>query len=323
MAYAFVDFNRPLANLQKDIGDAKTQGAYAGKERSWDQTVLKTLADLVKTSVAITDDYKKKVEDHHKACKNMLDQMEALIKKKGKSLGADDMKVLQTSTRFVANADEAIVATSGDMFTALSEYRGAWPDHYSRLLANGALIEPLKAARQKTIDDGKVVDTQKKRIGEYVKRAQDLLKLAQQAVSKTSTIAGGATDAIAQFKAETEALKSQFDVFNQKATNSLQQIADLPPKQKIDPKLLSMNQSRMTNGQAEAKNARGQQKTLALKVDTFKKLAAKLEGNDKKAAAAQLATAAALQKAVDTAEKALAKLEASAVKVWAAVSKLK
>jgi hypothetical protein len=323
MAYTFVDFNRTHANLTRDIAEAKTKGQYAGRERAWDQTVLKALSERVQASIAVTDDYKKKVQEHHTACKDTLDKMEALIKKKGKNLAEADTKVLQTSGRFIATAEEQIRTINADMFTSLSEYRAGWPDDFRNLLSNPALVEPLKAARAKTIDDGKHVDALKKRLAEYLVRAQDLLKVATQNTTKGSTLAGDAAGAIRGFKTDTEALKMQFDIYANKASNSLKQIADLPPKQKIDPKLVAMNQSRLTNGQAEAKNARGQQKTLDLKIETFKKLSAKLDGADKKAAAAQTAAAAALAKGVDTAEKALAKLEASAVKVWTAIGKLK
>ena len=322
MAYHFVDFGANAANLKKDIDAAKAKNAYAGKESAWDQTVLKALGLQVTASVKITDDYARKVAEHHQASKNALDQMEALIKKKGKALADADRKVLETSGRFIATAEEQIRTVNADMFAALSEYRGGWPDDFRALLSKPALIEPFKAARAKTIDDGKNVDALKKRMAEYVVRARELLKLSA-AAGAGSPLAGGAGAAIAELAKEAKALKDQFDVFANKASNSLQQIADLPPKQKVDPKLVAMNQSRLNNGQAEAKNARGQQKTLDLKIEVFKKLAGKLDGAEKKAAAVGVDAAAALAKAVAKSEKDLATLEAKAVKTWAAVSKLK
>ena len=55
----------------------------------------------------------------------------------------------------------------------------------------------------------------------------------------------------------------------------------------------------------------------------FKKLAAKLDGAEKKVAAAALDAAAVLAKAVSKSEKDLATLKLKALKTWAAVSKLK
>jgi hypothetical protein len=323
MAYPFVDFNTNAANLKKDIDAAKAKNAYAGKEASWDQTVLKAVALQVNAALKITDDYAKKVAEHHQACKKALDEMEAPIKKKGKALTDADRKVIATSGRFIVTAEEQIRTINADMFSALSEFRAGWPDTYRALLSKPAQIEPFKAARLKSIDDGKKVDTLKKRLAEYVARAGELLKLAAQAGAAGSTLAGQTAAAAAALVKEVKALKDEFDTYAQKASNSLQQIADLPPKQKVDPKLVGMNQSRMVNGQAEAKNARGQQKTLETRIEVFKKLAAKLDGAEKKAATTALDAARVMAKAVAKAEKDLATLEAKAVKTWAAVSKLK
>jgi hypothetical protein len=323
MAYAFVDFNTNAANLKKDIDAAKAKNQYAGKEAAWDQTVLKAVGGQVDAALKITDDYARKVAEHHQACKKALDEMEALIKKKGKALTDADRKVIATSGRFIVTAEEQVRTINADMFSALSEFRGGWPDTFRALLSKPALIEPFKAARLKSIDDGKKDDTLKKRLAEYVVRSTELLRLAAQAGAAGSTLAGQSAAAAAGLLKEIKALQGQFDTYAQKASNSLQQIADLPPKQKIDPKLVAMNQSRLVNGQAEAKNARGQQKTLDLKLEVFRKLAAKLDGAEKKTAAAALDAAAALAKAVAKSEKDLAALEAKAVKTWAAVSKLK
>ena len=71
-------------------------------------------------SVKITDDYAKKVAEHHQACKNTLDQMEALIKKRGKALADADRKVLDTSGRFIVTAEEQIRTINADMFARMT-----------------------------------------------------------------------------------------------------------------------------------------------------------------------------------------------------------
>jgi hypothetical protein len=107
-----------------------------------------------------------------------------------------------------------------------------------------------------------------------------------------------------------------------KARLSLDQVAALNPKTKLDAAGLENNETRMLNGRAEAKNARGALKTLQTKVDSFKKLAAKItDAASKTAAATQLSASDRMPKDADKDATAPAAVEAKAEKKLAAIKK--
>ena len=325
MPYQFVDFLGPQANHANLIDVAKNKGEYDGNEAKFDQAVLKDLADAVQRSVSICEQYATKVTEHHAAAKKAIDEMQALIKKKGSKLSDSDINVLETSAKFCNTAKSQLVTDSGEMFTALSEYRGGWPVEYRKVLsaAKQNLVEPFIKMRAKTIDDGKKVDTLKKRVEEYADRAADLVKLAKQSASKTSVVEGQEAKEIQEFSTAVEKLKLEFETLAQKSRNSLQQVADLDSKTKLDKTMLTMNESRLLNGQTEGKNSRGAVKSLGIKIETFKKLSAKFDGESKTLAKAALKTAETYQKTIDKDSSTLDKLETKATKNLAAIKKLK
>lgn len=326
MAYALVDFNAAAAEHERNIDAAKLDGSYAAKQKAFDQAVLKDAAALVKAALAVTDDYAKKVTERHKVCKAVIEQMEGILKKKAKTLDASDMKVMETAARSVKNHSDTLADTSSEAFKALTQYRGAWPATFRKLMSTPAALEPLINARLKSIDEGKQIDTLKQRVGQYVERAQDILKTAQKLAAANSGAEaqpGVAAEDIKVFNEAVAALKFEAEKFLGKANNSLKQLADTDPKVKPDATGAKMNESRLTNGQAESKNARGALKTLTLKIDTFKKVVAKTDGADKKNGTKALDDAGKVLKDLETQEKASAKLAEKAEKVYAALAKLK
>lgn len=326
MAYALVDFNAAAAEHERNIDAAKLDGSYAAKQKAFDQAVLKDAAALVKAALVVTDDFAKKVAERHKVCKAVVDQMEGILKKKAKNLDASDLKVMETAARSVKTHNDTLADTSSEAFKALSQYRGAWPATYRKLMSTPAALEPLINARLKSIDEGKQIDALKQRVGQYVERAQDLLKTAQKlAAAKSGAQAqpGAAAEDIKEFDDAVEKLKFEVEKFLNKAENSLKQLAETDPKVKPDANGAKMNESRLINGRAEAKNARGVLKTLTLKIDTFKKGAAKMDDVAKKAATKAVDEAGKVLKVLETKEKASAKLEEKAEKVYAALAKLK
>lgn len=326
MAYALVDFNAAAAEHKRNIEAATKDGTYAAKQKTFDQAVLKDAAALVKSALVVTDDYAKKVTERHKVCKAVIEQMEGILKKKAKALDTSDMKVMETAARSVKNHFDTLGETSSDAFKALSQYRGSWPDTYRKLMSAPAVLDPLVNARLKSIDEGKQIDALKQRVGQYVERAQDLLKTAQKlAAAKSGAQAqpGVAAEDIQEFDAAVAKLKFEVEKFLVKAENSLKQLAETDPKTKPDANAAKMNDSRLTNGRAEAKNARGVLKTLTLKIDTFKKVVAKMGDADKKAGAKALDDAGKVLKALEALDKTSSKWEEKAEKVYAALAKLK
>jgi hypothetical protein len=329
MPIALIDFDKIANDFAVSIAEAKRRGSYNGggiaSAAKFDAAVMKALSDRVHAALKVTGDYYEKVKKHHAASKKAIDDMTALIKKKGKTLAESDIKVLETSARLCATLATQINDTSMDIMPGLIQYRGGWPATYRDLLspAKQGDLNALQKLRNQDIDTGKTVDALKKRLEEYAVRAPELVKVAKQAAGKESVLAGTEKKARETFTADVTKLKDDYDTFAHKARNSLSQLAALNPKQKLDAGGLKNNDSRLANGKAEAKNARGVHKTLALKVDTYKKLAAKIEGQEKQAAATALAAAAKELATVAKDVPTLTALEVKAEKTVEAIKKLK
>lgn len=321
MAYSKIDFVGAREALEKEIARAKQLDAYDA--RAFDGRVLKDLDRLVTSSLAIVDDYHKKVDENHGVAKKTMDELEALIKKRGKSLSDPDMKVIETMQRTLERSASTINETSGEMFKALADFRGGWPEKWRPLTSNPQLVDPLVAKRAKSIDEGKKRDSLKKRVDEYTKRGTDLLKVAQQMKSRGAALAGNEGKEIAEFGKAVKAAKDNFDVLAQRSRNSLEQVAKLNIKAKLDATNLKMNEQRLLNGRAEAKNARGTLKTASVKLATFKKMAASFDAANRKEAEKAYGVASKLVKEAESAEKKLADTEKKAVKVFETVKKLK
>jgi len=321
VAYPKQEFGSARDALDKEIARAKQLNSYDA--RAFDGRVLTDLDRLVTSSLAIVDDYHKKVDENHSVAKKTMDEMEAMVKKLGKKLSASDIKVIDTMQRTLERSSQTIGDTSSAMFTALGEFRGGWPEKWRPLVSNPKLIDPFIARRSKSIDEGKQKDTLKKRAEEYVKRGKDLQKAAAQLQSRGTALAGNEAKEIADFTSEVKKAKEAFDTLAQLSRNSLQQVAGLNVNPKLDATNLKMNTQRLLNGRSEAKNARGTLKTLSIKLATFKKLAGGFDDANRKLAEKAYAATGKVLKEVETAEKKLADDEKKAVKVFDVVKKLK
>jgi hypothetical protein len=321
MAYSKIDFVGAREALEKEIARAKQLDSYDA--RAFDGRVLKDLDRLVTSSLAIVDDYHKKVDDNHAVAKKTMDEMEALVKKRGKSLSDADVKVIETMQRTLERSATTIGETSGEVFKALADFRGGWPEKWRPLASNPQLIDPYVARRAKSIDEGKKRDTLKKRVEEYTKRGTDLQKVAKQMKSRGAALAGNEAAEITDFGKAVKAATDNFDVLAQRSRNSLEQVAKLNIKAKLDASNLKMNEQRLLNGRAEAKNARGTLKTASVKLATFKKMAANFDAANRKEAEKAYGVASKLVKAAESAEKKLSETEKKAVKIFETVKKLK
>jgi hypothetical protein len=330
MPHSLIEFDKAAAEFDVKIKEAKQRGTYNGvgvaSAAKFDAAILKALSDRVHECLKISREYQAKAKEHYEAGKRAIDEMSALIKSKGKKLTDGDIKVLQSSARLCETLAQQVKEASADAFPALAQYRLGWPEKWRPLLSPGKQneVEALKKLRGEDMDIGKTIDTLKKRLEEYAARAPAMLKVAQQTVSKGSIVAGDEATALVAFNKDVARLKSDYyDKFQTRARSSLKQLTELNPKQKLEPNVLKFQESLLLNGKAEAKNARGVHKTLSITVDAYKKLAAKLDGPAKKAAATALATAAKELAAMAKDVASITALEPKAEKTLAAVKKLK
>jgi hypothetical protein len=323
---ALIDFQTPLAQIAGLIKNAKRSGNYDEDPSSYDKSLAKLYDGLFNQCIQANQEQNKRVQQSHDVCKKIVDEMEVLIKKKGKALSESDLKVLATSVRNVAHYNSDLEKKAKELYDRLAHYRENIASKYAELMSDPDVGKSFQnkynEARRKSIDDNKAMTAVKERLDQYVTRSADMLKLAQ-TVAKVNATSGprdAAADnnAIQTFSNEIDTLK--FDDEAQKAKNTFTKLVVEAKSPKLG---LKDCESLFNSAATYAKNARGLIKTLTIKIEAFSKLASKMEGEAKKAAAVALKTANTKLKDWESQEKSLAKLDKSAEEAMKTIRKRK
>jgi hypothetical protein len=321
MAFPKMDFDGPKQALTKEITRQKQLNSYDAV--TMDKRVQGELKRLVDSSLAIVAQVFKVFDENQKVAKKTMDEMEALIKKKGKKLSPSDVKIIETGVRTLERCAETMSDTSQDAMSALIEWRGGWPATYKELFSDPKMIDPFIARRKASIDENTVKEAGRKRVTEYVVRAKDLQKQAQQTLTRGGALAHDEANEVLSFKKDVTDLSKKLNDSVQKLANSFKPVLDLNPKQKLTPQNQKMYDEIIKSAQLKTKEVRGTLKTLTIKVSAFKKTASTFQDAAKKQAASAYADAAKLLKKGEDDEKKVAANEAKAIKHLTAIKKLK
>lgn len=328
MAIALVDFEKVVKKYKPLVDASIAANTHATDSKKLDIKILTDLQNLVKTSLSHTDVFDKQASARHKSAKDLLDKMESIIKKAGKNINDDTLTALAKIQAELNDHNRFLKTMSAEMTLALVQFRGGWPESFKKLVANTGPVGAMQAWRAKSIDSGKQSMTLSNRVVEYAERGADLLKLAVKMQSNASAASSGSRTQVdeAELKGienECSSITSKFMEFHRKAFGALERISKLDTKAKPAPKLLNNYESILLSGRADAKNARGQLKTLDMKIEAFKKSFAKLDETSKKLVAATLKKLQEALKEMESEEKALNKIENSADKNFLKIIKLK
>jgi hypothetical protein len=335
---ALINFVQTFQTWTKKSIKARSGWIFWERVNAANAELITTLQAQAHEARKVSREFHEQIQKHHAAGKKALDEMAALVKK-GKKLTDDDLKILQSSANLCATLVRDIKQAVKGFSATLVQYHDdeAWSDRprmYREWITHeiNPVLTRIMKERKEDIELGKKVDSLRKRLEQYAARAPEMVKAAQQAVTKQSIIAGGETESrkyneqmesIKTFLASTTQLSTDYEKFIGVAAKLLSQIADADPKQKLDAKILKAADGQVATGKTAAKNARGVHKTFSIKVDTYKKLVAKFDNRVKKMAAMRVAVAekelAAMTKQVAT----LAKIEAEAEKTLTALKKVK
>jgi hypothetical protein len=314
-----IDFKAAAAKLDQDKKSAEQNGTYNAV--AFDKKVIDGIKLLFLGAEDIQAQYYRIVDKNYAVAKKEIETVEKLVKSKGKKLTDGDLKVIATSVRSIERCSEAIGDFSGQMFAALDQFRGAFATNFRPLLSNPDDVKQFLDRRSAGMAADKERDSLKKRIEQYAERAKDMSKAGQQLATKGAALGASAAQEIQGFVTDFAKAKLDYETFAQKARNSLTQLEQLNPKQK--PADMPMAEQRFLNGTKEAKNARGTLKTMNVKLATFKKIGARFTDETLKTATDAYKKAAAELKTAEAAAKKLDTSETKATKIMIAVRKLR
>jgi hypothetical protein len=321
MTFPKVDMTRAFKHVKKQIDEAQHADAYRDHEARYDKLVIDTLQTVVDRSVEVLDDFYRFVDEKHALGKKLIGEMDALVKRAGKSIGPNEIKILETSARNLTKTGEAIKSASDDIYDAVGTFRGGgWQSQWKTLLSDQKLIDAFDHYTFDTMSEGKVRAGLMDRIDEYVKRGAAVLAAAKHAAGQAD--ADHAAQVVA-FGKHAKEVETSIKIAAKKADALLKPIRELNVKTKLPLNELKEYRNRLIAAQKEMKSIRGMLKTLEIKTEAFKKLARDFDAQQKQSAAGALETAAKVTKSALASHKSLTKAEAESAKALDRIAKLK
>lgn len=320
MAYQTVDFGSRQRALQQQYDQADRLNAL---DPGFDATVMRELNTLVNASMDIINDYFGQLETNHRVAKQTIGELEELVKR-GTKLQPGDLKVIETMERTIQRCDQTMTRVNNEGAIAVNEFRQSWESHWRPLLSDPKKVEPAMAKRQKWIDDLQQKNGLTQRVHQYVKRAAELKKTAEQLATKGAAAQGQEAAEIARFTSDVQAGVNSLKGAIANCQSGLTMFSTLNPKQKKSAPELKLLQDGMKKAQGKSKEVRGSLKTLDMRIAGFKKLAGQFgDATHRKSAAKALGDAVKAYKEQESAAKKLEANEAKVIKLIETIAKLK
>lgn len=323
MGYKVVEFDKVRIRLETEIEQQKNLNQYDA--RSYDPEVLSNLNVLVKDAVAVENDVHNKINSKHQTAKKVMDEMETLVKKQGKKLTKDDLARIGTMVHTIEQCSREADKSSTEAVPALLQWRASWPTQWTPLVSDPKRIDRFAAQRKSALDWAPSDLALRRRMGEYVKRAKDIEKLAKQTESKGASLLGQEQAEITKFQQDAKKCATECTRAHTSASTQLTQFlnANKATKKRPDAATLKDYDELLVTVEKLAKTSRGAVKTFEIKLTTFKKTAGQFDSAHRKLAEKAYNDAAKDLKTATTNAKALAADQAKGAKLLAALKKLK
>lgn len=323
MAYQLVDFS--TNDLADQIQKQKDLDSYDAP--GFDPTVLQELKKLVDAAVKMEETLATKIQTEHRTAKQQMDLLEALIKKRGKSLSVQELAGIDRMVVAIKNASDAAEKEALDAKAPLLPWRESWPDHWRKLVSDPKKLDVYVAKRKAAIDASPALVALRDRMKEYTKRSVDMQKAAKQLVTKVNQSAGNEANEIRTFATE---VKSLTDKCVKAGDTKVGSYAILAMWLKTAPKIkkpsaddIKSAQEMLTKIESSSKGERGALKSLETKLATFKKTAARFDGQNRKNALTAYSEAGKSLKKAQAGVKTLTSNQAKAAKLVASWTKKK
>jgi hypothetical protein len=321
MAYNVVDFNKAKADLKADRDQQARFRDFDPKE--FDRTAIASLRKLVNEAVRIEEDVHKRINDEYGRAKRLMDQLEGLVKKKGKKLDGGDANLIDVMTRTIEEATAKANQASTDARNSIEQWRNVgagWPE----LFSDPKLFEKEMAPREKTLKFGPADESLRKRMGEYVTRAKNYQKLAHQTATRGAAQQEAEDVVIKQFTDDAKDGLKNIKANALKVTNDIDTFVTKPmdrAKNATTAADVKTWEQALAAAEQKAKGVRGELKSFEILLATFKKRAGMFDATNRKDAEKAYTDAVKLVKEAQTKAKDLAALQTKAAKAVAQAKK--
>jgi len=272
MSYTVVPIETQLKALEDQVKDAKQKNTYnAQAQQHFDGEVQKVLVKwcpIAEHSVKTNFDL---IHNVHEQAKQAVDLAEKTLKKK--DFNNDDLMLVEHLPVTVQQFINRISTDLQDLVTGNLQYRGGWP-----AIARAAsspqgqgVVEQYVANRAKQIDLQAGIMALKKRVEEYLTRAQEFVKQAKQRMAQGGVDIQGFQADVAEIKQKMETGREAIKTLHSKKGTAIQNLKNLEKTKTWAPDQTKSAKSYLVEIVANAKNARGQLKTLDILFEGLEK----------------------------------------------------
>jgi hypothetical protein len=271
MSYTHVDIQTHLDHIEAQIAAVKQKGQYAGHEQHWDGEVVKIVhkdCAQAEYNVKINAEV---IENQRRGAQGIMNDVERALKQKDLSDG--DYLLIEQAGAGVQKCIDRIAAETVDLTHANVQYRGNWQITAQEALSPHAqaIVDPYLENRKQQIDVSRDLANKKKRCEEYLVRAHEFAKQAQQRKNKGGVEVETFNQDCEQLKTKIEAAKAEIEAAHTKKKNTIKTIKDLAATKVWPDAQKKLAPGWMNLIAADAKAARGKMKTLTVLLEGLEK----------------------------------------------------
>jgi hypothetical protein len=314
MSYTVVTMETELKALEDQVKDAKQKNTYTNQQQHFDAEVQKVMTKwcpIAEHSVKTNFDLTTTV---HEQAKQAVDLAEKTLKKK--DLNNDDLKLIEHLPVTIQQYITRLSGDGADLMTGNLQYRGGWPAIAKQASPQSTpIVDQWVGKRAKLIDQQPTIVALKKRVEEYLPRAQEFVKQAKQRMSQGGVAPEEFWEDVKDIKQKMEAGKTAIESLRQKKSNQIQTLKNMDKTKTWSPVEAKTAKSILVDIMASAKSARGQLKTLDVLYEGLEKRGKAAGPGWKEMAAKAVSEASKPYKAAADESKALDSDETKCVKI--------
>jgi hypothetical protein len=270
MSYPVVPIQSELQALDLQVKDAKQKNTYGAQQQHFDGEVQKVLAKWCPIAEHSVNNNFTLIRNLHEQAKQAVDLAEKTLKKK--DFDKDDLSLVEHLPVTVQQCMNRINTDLQDLVTGNLEYRGGWP-----ALAKSAapqltgLVDQYVGNRAKQIDAQPGIMALKKRIEEYLPRAQEFVKQGRQHMAEGGVEVQSFQQDVAEIKQKMEAGRDAIRTLHAKKNTAIANVKAIEKTKTWSADQLKSGKSYLVEIVANAKTARGQMKTLDIMFEGLEK----------------------------------------------------
>jgi hypothetical protein len=261
MSYPVVTMETELKALENQVKDAKQKNTYPAQQQHFDAEVQKVVnkwCPIAQHSVKTNFDL---ITNLHEQAKSAVDLVEKTLKKK--DFNNDDLKLVEHLPVTIHQCIDRVSSDLEDLVTGNLQYRGGWPAIAKAASPQStALVDQFVANRAKQIDAQAGLMALKKRILEYLPRAEEFVKQGKQRLASGGVEIQEFQHDMAEIKQKMETGRDAIRELHAKKNTAIANLKNLEKTKTWSDIQAKTAKSYLVEIVANAKNARGQLKTL-------------------------------------------------------------